>query len=155
MIFRRTWSSDRKCRSVSRCSGVFRVPRQIFELKPRGYNTYLLPGGRVQVCIYTISGTRRKLSCRYRLRSSLTEENANLIFVRCNNSVQDMVPRVIENGCIVCELCATQDRMIGATDVIETYLRYIQLQGPLSFLRLRRLRGHESTRGTQGRPDRA
>ena len=104
----------------------FRVPRQKFELKPRRYNTYLLSGGRVQVCGYDLrNSTKTEL---YRLRSSLTEEHANLIFVRFNNSFQDMIPRVIENLRVVCELCATQHRMIGATDVIKTNLRGIQLK---------------------------
>lgn len=63
------------------------------------------------------------------MRSTLTKENADLIFVRYDNSVQDMIPRVIENGCVVREICATQHRVIGATDVIVTNLRSIQPQG--------------------------
>jgi hypothetical protein len=44
---------------------------------------------------------------RYRCDRVLTEENADLIFVCGDNSVQDMIPCVIENGLVVSELCAT------------------------------------------------
>ena len=61
---------------------------------------------------------------------ALTQENTDLISARGDNSVQDVIPRVIEDGLIVSELCATQHGVIGTANVVETNLgKCIQLQG--------------------------
>lgn len=54
-----------------------------------------------------------------------------MIFVRGENSVQDVIPRVIKNGLVVCEICVRQDRVIGATDVIETELEENSASGSI------------------------
>ena len=48
-----------------------------------------------------------------------------MIFVRCDNSIQDVIPCVVENRFVVSELCATQYGTIGTASVVETNLRYI------------------------------
>lgn len=51
------------------------------------------------------------------------------MFVGGDNSVQDVIPCVIENRCVVCELCATQHGTIGTASVVETDLVYYSASG--------------------------
>ena len=66
---------------------------------------------------------------RYLCDRALTQENADLVFVGGDNSVQDVIPCVIENRCVVCELCATQHGTIGTASVVETDLVYYSASG--------------------------
>ena len=52
-----------------------------------------------------------------------------MVLVGGDNSVQDVIPCVIVNRCVVCELCATQHGTIGTASVVETDLGYYSASG--------------------------
>jgi len=78
-----------------------------------------------------ISGSlfSKKKAKRYLCDRVLTQENADMVFVGGDNSVQDVTPCVIENRCVACELCATQHGTIGTASVVETDLVYYSASG--------------------------
>jgi len=88
------------------------------------------------------------------VRSSLTKENADLVFIRRDKCVQDVIPCVIEDGRVVGELRSTQHGDIGPASVVETDLGYIQLGVLWGSPRFSRLKWHSLVRLKKKREER-